>query len=111
MIPLSLLDVQILIAGSVFLMGMICVVLGIFLLMSRGYAREVRALASNTAKIGQKGIAEDVTGLVQSASELVHAVNELVRTANGVAVFLISLGLLMIVSAYWVVMQIEWVTA
>ncbi|MFP3854543.1 MAG: hypothetical protein ACLFWD_09650 [Anaerolineales bacterium] len=108
MIPLSLAEIQILIATSVFLLGLICIVLGIFVLMTRGYSREVRSLASHTALIGRKGIAQDVAGLVQSASELVGAINQLVKTASGVGVFLIVLGLLMISGSYWVTTQLQW---
>lgn len=108
MIPLSLTEIQILIAASVFLMGFFCIILGIFILMTRGYGREVRALAAHSANLGKKGMAQEVTGLVQSASELVIAINQLVKTASGVGVFLISLGLLMIAGSYWVVTQIQW---
>jgi hypothetical protein len=104
-------DAQILIAAAVFLMGSICILLGIFVLISRGYSREVRALATHTARLGQKGLAQEVTGLVNSASELVAAINGLVRTASGVGVFLISFGMVMIVAAYWVLLQIDWAIA
>lgn len=108
MFPLSLFEIQILIAASVFVLGILCVILGIFILMTRGYAREVRSLAAHTAHIGKKGIAQDVTGLVQSASDLIGSINQLVKTASGVGVFLTSLGLVMIMSAYYVVTQIDW---
>ena len=48
--------------------------------------------------------------MVQSASELVAAINQLVKTATGVGVFLTCTGLVMIVAAYFVVMQINWST-
>jgi hypothetical protein len=89
-------------------MGSVCVLLGIFVLISRGYSREVKSLAAQTARLGQKGIAQDVTGLVNSASQLVAAINGLIRTASGVGVFLIAFGMVMIVAAYWVVLQINW---
>jgi hypothetical protein len=111
MIPLTLRDAQIIVAGSVFFLGGVCVLLGILVLITRGYSQEVKALASNTAKLGQKGVAEEATGLVSSASELVLAINQLVRTASGVGVFLVFFGSLMIVAAYWVVMQIQWPVA
>lgn len=111
MIPLTLTDIQVLIASSVFVLGLLCIVLGIVVLVTRGYSREVKALASHTARIGQKGITQDVAGLVQSASELVNAINGLVRTASGVGVFLISLGLLMLAGAYWIVTNVNWSVA
>ncbi len=106
MIPLTLRDIQIVIAGSVFLLGFLCILMGVFVLISRGYSREVRALAAHTARLAQKGVAQEVSGLVTSSSQLVGAINELVRTASGIGVFLISLGLVMIVSSYWVIQQI-----
>jgi hypothetical protein len=108
MIPLSMTDIQILISASVFIIGCLCVVMGAIVLVSRGYSREVRAIAAHTAKLGQKGVASEATGLVNSASELVASINQLVKTANGIGVFLIMLGLTMIGAAYWVVQQIQW---
>jgi hypothetical protein len=108
MIPLNLRDLQIAIAVVVLLLGFVCVVIGIVILVTRGYSREVRALARQTAKLGEKGVGQEVTGLVSSASELVGAINGLVRTASGVAVFLVLLGLAMLGSAYWIITQIEW---
>jgi hypothetical protein len=108
MIPLTLNDVQMLIAASVFLLGCICFLLGAFMLVSRGYSREIRALATHTAQLGQKGLANEISGLVNSASELVVSLNQLVKTASGVGIFLITLGMVMIGGSYWVIMQINW---
>jgi hypothetical protein len=108
MIPLSYNDLQILISISVFVIGCICTVLGAIVLVNRGFSREVRAIAAHTAKLGRKGVASEVTGLVNSASELVGSINQLVKTATGIGVFLILLGLTMIGAAYWVVQQIQW---
>ncbi len=108
MIPLNLVDLQILIASVVLVLGFFCVLFGIIVLITRGYNREVRALAVQTAKLGQKGVAQEVTGLVSSASELVAAINALVRTATGIGIFLIFLGLSLIGGGYWIILQIDW---
>lgn len=108
MIPLSFTDMQVIVAAVVFLMGCMCLVLGTIVLISRGYSREVRAIATHTAKLGQKGVADDVTGLVHGAAELIASINALVRTASGIGVFLISLGLGLMFAAYWLIQQIEW---
>lgn len=110
MIPLSLRDLQIIIAAAVFLMGSLCMLIGVLVLITRGYSREVRALASHSAQLAEKGLAEEVTGLVNSASTLVGSINSLVRTASGVGIFLVTLGLVMIFAAYWVLLQIQWAT-
>ena len=108
MIPLSFNDIQLLIAAAVFVLGFLLILIGSLVLVSRGYSREVRALAAHTARLGQKGLAQEVTGLVNSATELVASINSLVRTASGIGIFLITLGISMLVAAYWVIQQIAW---
>jgi len=108
MIPLNLVDLQILIAAVILVLGFFCVLFGIIVLITRGYTREVRILAAQTAKLGQKGVAQEVTGLVSSASELVTAINQLVRTASGIGIFLIFLGLSMLAGGYWIILNIDW---
>lgn len=107
-IPFTFAQTQIVIAGTLFTIGLICILLGIIVLMTRGYSGEVQALAAHTATIGQKGLGDEITGVVQSASELVAAINQLVKTANGVGVFLTCTGLLMIVGSYFVLTQLDW---
>ena len=106
MIPLSTIDMQMIIAATVFVLGGMCVLLGIFVLVSRGYSKEIRALATHSARLGRKGMADEITGLVNSASELIAALNSLVKTASGAGLFLIILGIGMIAASYWVVDQI-----
>jgi hypothetical protein len=108
MIPLTFGDILIIIAASVFILGFLLVLIGASVLVSRGYSREVRALAAHTARLGQKGIAQEVTGLVNSATELVASLNGLVRTASGIGVLLIAVGLGLLYAGYWIVMQINW---
>ncbi len=108
MIPISSAEMQIIIGAAVFVLGCMCVVLGVLVLITRSYSREIKSLASHTARLGQKGMAEEITGLVNSASELVAALNGLVKTASGAGLFLVTLGMVMIASSYWVMMQVEW---
>jgi hypothetical protein len=107
MFPLSLLKVQLIIAGILFLLGFLSILLGVFILLTRGYSSEIQTIASHTARMGQKGIAEEVSGLVESASGLIEAINQLVRTASGVGAFLIMLGILMISATYWIVSKMD----
>jgi hypothetical protein len=108
MIPLNLSDFQIVIAVAVFILGCMCLLLGLFFLIGRGYSSDIKMLAAHTARLGQKGLAEEVTGLVNSASSLVASLNDLVRTSNGTGVFLMTLGLMMIGASYWILTQINW---
>ncbi len=105
---LSLSDFQVLIAVALFILGCLCVLLGAFVLIGRGNTGDVKMLAAHTARLAQKGLAEEVTGLVNGASALVAGLNDLVRTSNGTGVFLITLGLMMIGASYWILTQVNW---
>ncbi len=111
MLPLSLREIQLAIAAVAFVLGLLCTLLGIIMLVTRGYSREVRTLAAQTARLAQKGVSHEVSSLVSSASELVDAINQLVRTSSGIAVFLILLGVGMMAGSYWILTQIQWPTA
>ena len=106
MIPLSLHDLQMVIVLVMLAVGILFILLGTYILVSRSYSKEVRSLAAQTAKLGQKEIGDEISGLVSSASELVLSINQLVRTANGIGVFLIAFGTLLVLLGYWVTTQI-----
>jgi hypothetical protein len=108
MIPLTFHEIQLIIAATLFFVGCFCVLLGILLLVTRGYSRQVGSIAAHTAKLGQKGITQDIAGLVSSATELVASINDLSRTASGVAFMLIAIGLGMVAGAYWIFERMQW---
>jgi len=72
----------------------------------RAAGKDVHTLATQTTRLAQKGLAEQVAGLVGNASALLEAVNKLVRTTAGVGVFLTVLGLLLMISASLLVLQL-----
>ena len=104
---LDIFDIKLLMVLGLFLLGAITLLVGIILLITRSAGKEVRTLATQTAKLAQKGIAEDVAGLVGNASSLLSATNELVRTSAGIGVFLAVLGVLLMAAATWLVLQIS----
>jgi len=83
-------------------MGIGTFLIGVIFLIKRGPMGEVRSLAAQTAKLAQKGLAEDVSGLVGNASALIDPLNHMTGTASGIGAFLVILGLLMMVLAYWI---------
>ena len=88
---------------SLAIMGLVSVAAGVLLLVTRVTGKEVHTIASQATKLGQKGISEDIAGLVGNASSLVDALNQLVRTSAGIGIFLVVIGFLMLVSAYLMV--------
>jgi len=104
---LDIFDIKLLMVLGLFLLGAITLLVGIILLITRSAGKEVRTLATQTARLAQKGIAEDVAGLVGNASNLLSATNELVRTSAGIGVFLAVLGVVLMAAATWLVLQIS----
>jgi hypothetical protein len=91
---------------ALFAMGAISLALGIFILFKKVMGDEIKTIAAQTAKLAQKGLAEEVAGLVGNASSLLDALNQLVRTATGVGVFLTLIGFILMVVAYYLALQI-----
>jgi hypothetical protein len=91
---------------AVFLIGLITFIAGVAILAFRVAGKEVQTLAVQTARLGQKGLAEDIAGLVGNASTLLDALNQLIRTTAGIAVFMAFFGLLTMAVAFWFGLQI-----
>ena len=82
-------------------LGAISMVAGIFLLFRRVGGEEVKALAAQTAQLAQKGIVDEITGLVGNASALLDALNQLVKTTTGAGIFLTIFGFILMVAAFY----------
>lgn len=90
-----------------FVMGVISIGAGVYILLSKVVGEDLRTLATQTAKLAQKGLAEEMSGLIGNASSLVDAMNQLVRTTTGVGVFMVLTGFVFIVAAYYLIIQIS----
>jgi hypothetical protein len=101
--PLTLI---LIIVIALFLLGVVTFIGGILILAFRTNNKDIKTLATQTTRLAQKGIAEDVAGLVGNASALLEATNEMVRTTKGVGIFLTILGILLMAAASWLVLQI-----
>ncbi|MGH2582026.1 MAG: hypothetical protein ACRDFQ_03925 [Anaerolineales bacterium] len=101
-------DTLLLMAAAMFFLGMCTLTMGMFVLVTRTMNRELKGISTQAAKMVQKGVAEDIAGLVGNASALLDGVSQLVKTAAGVGIFLSALGLGMMAAGYWIVMQVSW---
>jgi hypothetical protein len=99
---------QILMIMSVilFLMGAVCTFTGLIILTIRVNGKDVRTLAVQTTRLAQKGLAEDIAGLVGNASGLLSALNDLVRTTAGIGVFITVIGMVLMISASMLALRI-----
>jgi hypothetical protein len=78
--------------AALFALGFIMVLFGLAILAKKAFGAEVQNLAATTSKLAQKGLADDIAGLVGNASALMNALQEMVKTARGIGMFLILTG-------------------
>jgi hypothetical protein len=93
-------------AVALFLMGIISVGAGVFILITKSVGDDVRQITEQTTKLAQKGITDDIAGLVGNASALIDALNDLIRTTTGIGIFLIIIGVGLLLGAYYMIRQI-----
>jgi hypothetical protein len=105
MLPFSVSDLMMMMAFALLVMAVISLIAGILTLVFRISGKEVQTLASQTLRLAQKGVAEEVSGLVGNASALLEALNQLVRTSTGVGVFLILVSLLLFAGSFFLLKQ------
>ena len=101
-------DIYLLMIASIFFLGMCTFLLGIFVLVSRTLNRDVRKLTNQTTQLAQKGITDNLTGLVGNTSALLDALHQLVKTTAGIGIFLTVIGLAMMAASYWLTLQNNW---
>lgn len=94
-------------ATILFLMGLVSLGIGIFILARQAFGSSVRKIADQTAKLAQKGVAEDVAGLVGNASSLLNALNQMVRSTSGIGVILVGISFVLIAASYGLILQIK----
>ncbi len=100
-------QIQLTMAIGTFILGVITFGIGVAILIYSSMGKDVRTIANQTAKLAQKGIAEEVAGLVGNASSLISAMNGMVHTSAGIGLFLNVIGLLMMAGSFWLVLQIR----
>lgn len=88
-------------AASMLALGVITMVSGIIVLVFRASGKDVHTLANHSVKLAQKGVAEEVSGLVGNTSALLEALNQLVKTNTGVGIFLVLISLLLFAGAFF----------
>lgn len=89
-------------AVVVFFMGVVSVILGLLIILSREYLETLRVLSTHSARLSGKAITEEgMAPVLDGMSRLLDAVRRLVATAVGVGAFLCLLGIGMWVLGYW----------
>ena len=94
------------IATIVFFIGVFVLLAGIIILIVQASGRNVKTVSESVSKLAQRGIAEDVAGLVGNASSLMNSMNDLVRSSSGIGITLIITGAALMAAAYFIFMQL-----
>ena len=94
-------------AGILLALGVLLLIIGVIVLITRALGGDIKKIASQTAQLAQKGIAEEVAGLVGNASTLMESLTDLVKTAAGVGTFLVLIGILLIAASFGLALQIH----
>jgi hypothetical protein len=94
-------------AAILLALGVILLVIGVIVLITRALGGDIKKIASQTAQLAQKGVAEEVAGLVGNASTLMESLTDLVKTAAGVGTFLVITGVILLAGALGLALQIH----
>jgi len=93
-------DVRLFMGLIFFPAGLLAIVTGLVMLVAHPYRDEAKILAAQSARLGQKGVGDNIAVAAQSATALIDAVNNLIRTSSGNALIVIAVGVLFEVAAY-----------
>ena len=87
--------------AGIFILGGLTFLSGVLILLLSVWGYDQRNLLTQTNRIAQKGLADEISGLVGNASMLVSAINDMVRSRNGIGIVLIVTGSALMIIAYW----------
>jgi hypothetical protein len=103
---IQLQNFQLYMLAGMFILGMLTFATGVIILIMGAWGRDLRNTISQTHRLAQKGLADELSGLVGNASSLLTAVNDLMKTRNGIGVTLIITGvILMVVPSLFILVQ------
>ncbi|MBN2548477.1 MAG: hypothetical protein JXB15_04940 [Anaerolineales bacterium] len=90
----------------IFALGAVNFIAGTIILVLQASRGDVKTLAVQTNQLVQKGLAQDMVGLIGNATDMLDSINQLVRTARGVGIFLTVMGIVMMIGACWLGIQL-----
>jgi hypothetical protein len=106
--PAQLQNLQYTMLLGIFIAGLVTFIAGVIILLTGAWGKELRATLEQTNRLAQKGLAEEVSGLVGNASTLLSSINDLIKTRNGIGITLIMTGgILMVVPCWFVLLKLK----
>lgn len=97
--------VQLVMAGLLFVVGIVMITSGLFIILAKEYQETMRALSAQAPKLAGKAVTEGaVLAALDGTTRLLESVTKLIQTAVGVGAFLCILGLVVCGTAFYMVM-------
>lgn len=94
--------VQLVMAGLLFLVGIVMIGSGLFIILAKEYQETMRTLSAQAPKLAGKAVNEaTVMAAIDGTTRLLEAVTRLIQTAVGVGAFLCILGLAICGTAFY----------
>ena len=99
---MSLAEIRLAMTATLFLIGVVASISGLWIIMAKEYQSAMRQLANQSIRINGRAVTqEDVAPVIDSAARLVEAISQLIRTAAGIGAFLCVVGVGICVVAFW----------
>jgi hypothetical protein len=88
-------------------LGLLTFVLGVIIILVKVMGKATNTIAAETTKLAQKGITEEIAGLVGNASAMLDSLKGFVQTSAGMGIFLVLIGILLMGGSFALIMQIN----
>lgn len=88
-------------------LGLLTFILGVIVILVKVMGKATNTIADETAKLAQKGITEEVAGLVGNASTMLDSLKDFVRTSAGMGIFLVMTGILLMAASFALITQVH----
>lgn len=95
-------EFQVTMATILFLLGLIVLAISIFILTRQAIGKDIQTIAKQTTLLAEKGITENIAGLVGNASALINALHDLSKSNTGIGIFLVFLSVALLTTAYFI---------
>jgi len=105
--PLMAENIQLGMAIILFIAGLVMVISGMLIIMTREYQETMRVLSNQSTRLSGKALSDiGVQAALEGTSQLLESVTRLVQTAIGTGVFLCLLGTLICGASFWMLSTI-----
>src|SRR5687768_6778659 len=87
---------------ALFVVGVIMILAGLFIILAREYHQTLKLLSSQSARLSAKALTDEaIQPILEGSSRLLDSVTQMIRTAVGTGAFLCLLGTTICGLSFW----------